>query len=208
MNSKTFYFAYIFGSVNVLGGPAFGTSYDVAHACQKCGSGAIPQGPRYIENDPNTSYRIFKTLDGETIIDTDLANKLKSKGISSLFEVFDSDKQKLPYMELRHQALLPRFTANTQGYEIEDQCPHCKRDGYFGVDDPLKLVYENIDEAITSNHILATFETFGNSSIETTFQNSNLSSPLLIFSDELVCLFQEENLSNMSFEKVAIDVLI
>ena len=202
MSSRVFYFPTMTAFVGVIGGTKFGTKYDLTHACQKCGSGATPQGPRYIEKKPKTKHKLFSISTSEILVDIELAQKLMSIGIHSLVEVYDQKNQKLPYMELRYQAQLPRFSEKTTGYVLSDQCSKCHRDGYYSADDPLKLLYENIDESITSNHILATFEIFGNSWKHDSLRSSIFPPPQPIFSGELAKSLEQENLSKLEFNEV------
>ena len=205
MNSRVFYLPVTIGFVDVIGGAKYGTKYDFTRACQKCGSGALPVGPLYLEKNPSTKYQMFKTLDHETLVDIKLAQTLRSMGINTFAEVYDQQKQKLPYMELRHQAQLPKFSKKTSGYKIEDQCETCMLNGHFNNRDPLKLVYENIDESITNNHVLATFELFGNSFISEPAEDSIFATPFLIFSKELKELLENEGIPELTFDEVLIN---
>lgn len=199
-------FARIIVSVQkkVFGGPHFGTKYDFTNSCSKCGSGAIPIGPRFIELKRVPKEPIFQTLDGEILMTTQLASMFWSLGDGFLAEVRDaSSKELLPFWELRAQAELSGFCKSTTGFERERACAHCERDGYFAIPHtPLNLVYQAPSLAFDNLHVLSTYERFGNSRLREPLEKSVFARPLFIVSQEIQSRFLNHRTPGVTFETI------
>ncbi len=192
-------------SVEINGGPSCGTKYSLEKACKFCGSGASPIGNRIVEGIPPKSGRIFFTDDHELIVDDRLGYALQDIGIHTLVQVVDMQSNVLPFKELRPEATLPPFSKLTKGYELEDQCKHCMRDGFFNIPRvELKLVYENIDPSFFKYNVLTTNELFGTSCIREPFSESIFAKPILIVSDKVVELLKSETIRTDSFDPIKI----
>lgn len=188
---------------NVMGGPHFGTRYSLDSACPHCGTGAEPTGPRYVAR-LSATCPAFITLDGDVLVSSTVAQALEQVGVSSLSEVRQvSTGRPLPYMELRWSRTLPPFSGSTTGYERERPCPACGRDGYFEVlKMPLRLVYDKIDASFRKEHVLATFERFGNSRLRSPFNDSVIAGPLYIVSEMVMDCLRKLRVRNIDFEDV------
>jgi hypothetical protein len=202
---KKFYQLLADELVGVVGAAYYNTEYDMRNACPKCGTGAILIGPRYMSGLGNVKKRLFFAGYGELLADEKLADRLAPIGIENLAEVYSSKGKKMPFMEIKGEEVIPRFSDLTTGYAIEGQCDFCKRDGYFNrVHTPLKLVYENIDEKILQKDILITYERFGLSRLRTPFKESVFAGPYFIISDKVKNFLEEEKVKGLEFEPVTI----
>ena len=171
----------------VYGGPTYGTKYSLTGACSQCGTGAEPQGPRILPKFRAPYHPILLTFDGEILVNLDRAQSLKSLGVSCLEEVRTPTGNLLPLMELRREAILPPFSPKTTGYEREQPCPQCGRDGFFGIPhQPLTLVYEALSQQYRGKQVLWTFERFGNSRLRSPFEDSAFAAPLYVVSREVM----------------------
>lgn len=130
---------------------------------------------------------------------------LQSIGVNKLAKVVDLQSRVLPFKELRPEVILPPFSKSTTGYEVEDSCKYCMRDGFFHIPRvKLKLVYDDIDPVFFKYNVLATHELFGTSSINEPFSKSVFASPKLIISDLIVEVLKSESIGADSFEPVTI----
>ena len=190
-------------SEEISGGPSCGTKYSLDHACKFCGSGAIPIGNRVVKNIPHGLGRIFFTDDHELIVDDRLGIALQAIGIDTLAHVVDLQSNVLPFYELRPEVTLPPFSKLTTGYEVEDQCIYCKRDGFFHIPRvDFKLIYENIDPIFFNYNVLVTYELFGTSWINEPFSDCAFASPKFIVSNKVAAVLKSESIKPISFEPV------
>ena len=165
----------------VYGGPTYGTKYSLIGACSHCGTGAEPQGPRIMPEFREPQHPILLTFNGEILVNLDTAKSLEALGVGCLEEVQTRTGDLLPLMELRREAILPPFSPKTIGYEREQPCPQCGRDGFFGIPhQPLALVYEALSQQYRGKQVLWTFERFGNSRLRSPFEDSVFAAPLYV----------------------------
>ncbi len=191
--------------MNAFGGPSAGTRYDLSKSCKYCGTGAEPIGPRFISELKKSKKKIFYTLDREVLMDMTLVQHLSKAGIDCFAKVFNTQKNQLPYMELRGEAILPSFSHKTDGYIKEGECPYCKRDGYFNNSpEKLSLVYENLPSHFLTKNILITYERFGLSALREPFKDSVFASPLFVVSDLIKNAFETEKIKTVTFEPVTL----
>lgn len=93
----------------------------------------------------------------------------------------------------------------TTGYEIEDSCKDCNRDGFYHtprVD--LQLVYENLDPDFNKYNVFATHELFGTSCLKEPFSESVFANPKLLISEKVVAVLKSESIKTDSFKPVKI----
>ncbi|MFX0209606.1 MAG: hypothetical protein ACFFDT_26740 [Candidatus Hodarchaeota archaeon] len=191
--------------VDASGAAFYGTKYDMKKACPKCGTGAIPTGSRYMSGLKKLRKGLFLAGYGELLASVELAEKLISLGIKNLAEVYNTKGIKMPFMEIRGEDVLPPFSQKTAGYAIDEQCPVCKRNGYFDLrEGPLRLFYEKVDRSLLEKHILITYERFGYSYLRTPFKDSVLAKPKFIVSCKVKNLLEEEKVRGLEFEPVTI----
>lgn len=79
--------------------------------------------------------------------------------------------------------VFPPFGPATTGYTTSEQCPICRRDGYFNIPHvPLQLAY---DMSVPKCAVAETYERFGNSRPNPDLKASYLAAPRLILSEEV-----------------------
>ena len=149
---------------------------------------------------------VFSDLDGEILINLDVAKSLNAIGVECLAKVQAfRTTDLLPLKEMRWEAVLPPFSENSTGYEREHPCPKCDRDGFFGLPKvPLCLVYDNLPPEYKNKNILATFERFGNSRLRSPFKDSVFATPLYIVSSQVADCLNNQGVKGIDFEPVAI----
>lgn len=189
-----FYEIIVSGLINVDGGPMYGTQYSLADACDRCGTGAKPVGPRIMRRFRVSNAPIFLSLDHEILVSLDMADGLRALGVESLADIRGvKTGEELPLKELRAEATLPPFSKETTGYEREGVCPKCGRDGYFNIPHvPLKLVYRGLAPEYASKKVLATYERFGNSRLREPFKDSVFAMPVYVVSALVASYLKKE----------------
>ena len=190
----------------VFGGPEYGTKYSLDGACDVCGTGAEPIGPRIVTSFKAPKSPIFSILGEEMLVNLETAQELHMIGVECLAEVRGlKTKTLLPLMELRWEAVLPPFAEETRGYERDRPCPKCNRDGFFGIPrEPYRLVYKNLSAEYRHKKVLATFERFGNSRLRSPFKDSHFATPLPIVSGQVGEYLQTKAGKVVDLEPVAI----
>jgi len=168
--------------VNVCGGPSSGTEYSMEGACPACGTGALQVGPLTLPRFKAPAADLFSTLDDEILVSGSLGELLLDRGVKCLGPVVRGNSaEPLPFWQLVPEAVLPPFSRATSGIVRERPCPHCDRDGYFGIPHvPATLVYDSLPPPILEKDLLATFERFGNSRLRTPFRDSVFAAPLYV----------------------------
>jgi len=199
-----YYLLTVGKQVGVYGGPYGGSEYSLVNACSVCGTGAECVGPHILPGIRRAWKGVLVTLDLEILIPDELAGALKTIGEDFLRDVVrPKSGERIPYYELMPQGILPRFSAQTKGYEIEAQCPACKRDGHFNIPHvPLQLVYEDVDPSLAKKDVLCTFEHFGNSKLRTPFKDSGFASPLFVVSERFATCLKENGARRVELEEV------
>lgn len=109
------------------------SNYNLEDACKNCGTGAKLVGNLNCKGLTKVSIDFFQTLDWDFLISDNLYKFLLSKGvqISNLKKVFDSKRNELPFYHLYTELNFPKSLPMSEGLVTEDQCPVCKRNGYF-----------------------------------------------------------------------------
>ena len=91
-------------------------------------------------------------------------------------------KEPVEFWSLEPEAMLPPWSKESKGFQVESQCLQCHRDGFFNTPKTsLDLVYA----AMPAVDVLATWEHFGISRLGTPFEESLFAIPRLIVSDRM-----------------------
>jgi hypothetical protein len=203
---KELYWLVVPKEVNlVIGGPLYGTKYSLSTACEVCGTGAEPIGPRFVPRFRIPKAPIFSILGREVLVNLEIAHALRALGVECLAEVrhFKTGAL-LPLMEMRWEGVLPPFAEKTTGYKRELPCPKCQRDGFFmTLRGPLSLAYENLPTQYRDKAVLATFERFGNSRLRSPFKDSVFARPLHIIDGHVAELLTEKGEGGIRLEPVS-----
>lgn len=138
--------------------------FDVDTGCKRCWAGANQVASLVLsEFHPRASECICETLDGHWLVREPLREKLKLVVDSGCLSVVRSPREAIVgWAQLIATSTLPRLSPNTVGIELEDQCPVCHRDGYYGSRYPdFHPHYEMLN--IKEHDVAATYERFGKS---------------------------------------------
>lgn len=185
----------------VRGGPSARGGYDLSLGCPRCGTGS-KTGEALVLPSLDLKKKVMLTLKREYLVSADLAVRVSSIASHVLRRTLSKQAgASEKWFELIPEKTLPRFSEVSTGFEVERQCPVCKRDGFFNIPHvPLKLVYDIEREALAGCHLLETFECFGNSRLLPLLSDCSFAAPKLIFSEKLKVLF--EGIREVEFEEV------
>jgi hypothetical protein len=169
-----------------LGGPSYGTTFDLGEACPACGTGARQTSPLLLDAaDTPRRGDLFQTLDGEILVSPRVAEALDGANLGAVSLKQARDHRTgapIPWHQLLVVHELPPWHPDSVGFEREEPCPECRRDGYFhGVGYPFELVYAatELDEA---PDVAWTYERFGNSKLREDVSESHFAAPQLLVS--------------------------
>lgn len=186
-----------------LGGPSFGTTFELADACPACGTGARQSSPLLLdgrETPPRGS--LFQTLDSEILVSSPVAEALHNSRLSGLSLQQARDRrtgEPIPWHQLLVAYELPPWHPDTVGFEQEHQCPECRRDGHFHtVGHPLEIAYPAaaLEEA---PDVAWTCERFGNSVLREDFSESHFAAPQLLVSPRVREVLADSGVRNVDF---------
>jgi hypothetical protein len=126
----------------------------------------------------------------ETILPKELAQKLRSSGVTCLRPIVSwQTRESTGFEELLAEAVLPKFAPETRGYEFsrtDPPCPACKRSGYYGIpDEELQLVYRGVAAEVQQRAVLETWERWGISRLREKFSDSRIAGPVQVVSDRV-----------------------
>ena len=141
----------------VLGGPRFGTDYDISTACPACGAGMRQTSAYVLDGSDEESmaklgpYRAVSSY-GEILVDERLAETLANAGLSglSLRSVYarqeDMRQIKLPWRQMWASHTLPPISPRSTGIERDKVCKSCGRSKFgYSLKEPMRLAYRAQD---------------------------------------------------------------
>jgi len=162
--------------------PADGGRYDMAHGCTRCGAGAVRIDPLFVS--PSTCKTgVAATYKLQVVVSKDVFDRLSVAGVTCMRQLVDKKtKEPVEFWSLEPEAMLPPWSKESKGFQVESQCLQCHRDGFFNTPKTsLDLVYA----AMPAVDVLATWEHFGISRLGTPFEESLFAIPRLIVSDRM-----------------------
>ena len=190
-----------------LGGPTYGTEYDLANACPVCGTGAVQTSPLYLRGgDPPKTADIFKTLDNDVLVSPKVAEAFLREQVTGAElrqAIGHKDREPLPWFQLVCTHELPRMSGLSK-LSRDDPCRLCSRDGYYDLGrEPSRIVYDasqvNLDELPDFS---CTWERVGKSVLREPFKKSHLASPLLVVKPRVYKIFRQLKVRGAVFEPV------
>jgi hypothetical protein len=194
-----------------LGGPTYGTVYDLADACAQCGSGATQTSPLILApSQVAKKGDITMTLDNEILVSEDLALKLREASVTGC-ELRPSQPLKgqfaQPWIQIVTDVTLPPMAETTRGVVRQKPCPVCGRDGYFhSAHIPFEVLYDRHEVRLDSlPDMMHTHERFGNSKLAVPFKESHFAFPLLIVKPRLFDLFAAAKIRGVEFVPVTLE---
>jgi hypothetical protein len=196
------------------GGPRYGTTFTLEHACPRCGTCARPVGDvRLRASDVRKRGDVFETLDGERLVSDRVRDALIAADVTGCeFHRVRAacTGEPLPWMQLVAPFELPPFDPETTGGVVrEDPCPECDRDGYFATaKSPLELHYALAPGDLEEMpDLVSTWEHFGRSKLVEPFEESVFARPLLLVKPRVVEVIQSLKIRGLAFEPVALSRL-
>jgi hypothetical protein len=172
------------GKPRGLGGPSYGTMYDVSKGCPQCGTGSPQVSPLFVRpGDAPARSNVWQTLDGELLLAPDLTSVLDgATGVRLRQAISNVDSSPLPWFQVIPPHELPPMAPTTVGVYQSDRsrtapCPRCRRDGFF-TRAAYTIRYE-LDLASVPD-VSHTYEYFGRSVLREPFAQSHLAQPLPI----------------------------
>jgi len=176
--------------LSVYCGPKDGGRYDFSAACRVCGTGARRVDPIRLPHS-NLKDRVASTLKYEIMIPPRLVPSLRAVEPNCLREIVTGkDRTPSGFFELIGETVFPPFGPSTTGYTTSEQCPICRRDGYFNIPHvPLQLAY---DRSVPTCAVAETYERFGNSRPNPDLKASYFAAPRLILSEAMCEIIKGE----------------
>jgi hypothetical protein len=139
---------------SALGGPRFGTTYDMSQACPTCATGARQTSPLIVYDDELRTvekHRIASTNYQDLLIrDTDVERLIAANVTGAAFWPASVKRKSGAVNELRWQQaviehVMPPMAA-TSYLDRKGVCPTCHRGGFTGVSDqPQRFMYRAED---------------------------------------------------------------
>jgi hypothetical protein len=173
------------GQPRGLGGPTYGTTFDLSKGCPRCGTGSTQLSPLFLlPSDAPQRANVWQTLDNEVLLAPDLKSALlDATGVELRQAMSSVDSHPLPWFQLIPLHELPPMAPTTIGIYQPDRsrlvapCPRCHRDAYF-----TRMVYAiryELDVAGVPD-VSHTYERFGRSGLVEPFAKSHFAQPLPI----------------------------
>lgn len=195
------------------------SNYDLNSACKRCGTGARLLPPLHVAGIGKVKEDLFATLDGDIIISEGLHSKLHSANIKieDCLPVVDRFLKPLPFYHLTSRLTFPRSLDTSEGFEIEDQCPECRRDGFYNkvtlgalsnevstFVSPLILRYGFIPERfLAQSDVFCSWECLGSSNLSVVGNKAvRFARPIIIVSEKFRTVLQNIKQKKISFDRV------
>lgn len=138
--------------------------YDYSTGCDRCGTGSKQVHDLTLaEFSPRRTERITETMDGHWILHATVRDKVKAKVPNASFRPVHGLKKAIKdWFQLVHDVELSQLDPKTEGLTTEDQCPVCRRDGFFGLVERDFTPHLHLPLPVRWN-VAASWECFGNS---------------------------------------------
>jgi hypothetical protein len=196
-----------------VGGPAHGTKYDLSNACPLCGTGAIQTSSLILTpNQFPKRARMFQTMYHEYLVSSELMEVLARPKFNGLEmrQAVAKGIGSVPWYQLIASFVMPPMSKRTKGVirdPLTPPCTRCNRDGHFNTYEELSMMtYDAADVSVKDvPDAVVTWEHFGVGGLQTPFQESNFSSPLLLVSRRVFEVLQGQKVRGLSVEPVRID---
>jgi hypothetical protein len=218
---KYYILSYKRAPIGESGEPCHST-YELTSACTTCGTGAILVGNLRVKGLSKVNKELFETLDEDCIISKKLYEALLENEINlgTLLNIVDHRGNDLPFFHLYTIKHLPQTKSND--FEIEGQCPTCKRNGFFtkvviSTDDqtPTKIFPYNLHysadvlNVLQKQDFIFTWECMGLSNLKACDKYVvRYARPLLIISEKFKIALEILKIKGIEFEEVSIDKLV
>lgn len=190
--------------------------YDFTNACHECGTGARLVGNLKLIGINKLKKDFFETYMGDYVLSERLLNFLKTKNIISeeLKNVCNSKNMEQPYYHLYTNVTLPP-AIKKEGLATDDQCPICKRNGFFSKLSkqngkttvlPSGIVYSTSQiSKMGSHHFFLTWECFGYSNPVAHGNNEvGFARPLIVVSECFKNAIEDFKVKGVEFKLIEV----
>ena len=164
--------------------PADGGRYDMREACPHCGTGSVRLDPLFVVSSA-CKAGVAATYKQQIVVSSDVHARLVAAGVRSLRRALGRNREPVNFWSLEPEMVLPAWSRDSKGFErseIQPPCVFCHRDGFYDrPKESLSLIYD-IDPGVD---ICATWEHFGASRLDASFDKSLFASPRLIVSERV-----------------------
>jgi hypothetical protein len=195
------------------GGVEWGMTYDMAHACPACGTGARQASAVFVDGEHIADlegHRAGATYHNHYLVDEGIAAELEGIGAAGLklrnvYGVMPDKRQvKLRWRQLTAERTLPPMSAATTGLARERACEVCRRNGYFRMDEaPTRILYRRSD-LHEADDVNMSWENYWFAVLRPDLRESLLSSPWLLVTPKVRRVFRDAGVT--SFEWVPIRI--
>jgi len=159
-----------------VGGPQYGTAYDLSKACPRCGACAVQTSPLLLPLSGLPKKGLLcATVFHEILVGQRLKEALQEAGVTGLElrqVCFYRNDEPLPWWQMISMFEMPKMSADTHGISWHDSergdCPVCERDGHgHMIDEPWDIAYSRVDvDVLNIPEVVRTWEVFGNSRVD------------------------------------------
>lgn len=189
-----------------LGGPTYGTEYDLSTGCVRCGSGATQTSPLFLRaRDLPETGGALRTTDGEIVVAHDVQSALSENRMAGgwLRRVHEAKSRRpLDWWQIVPEVELPPMAPSSRGVTCEGMCPVCQRDGHFATRaEPYALKYGALAPDDLPD-LVRTRELFGVSRIASRLEESHFAQPLIVMKPTVLDVLRTAQVRSVEFQPV------
>lgn len=196
-----------------IGGPQYGTEYDLTTGCRECGAGATQCSPLILPRSAlPKSGQICKGYRGEVLTSGRLADAIRTAkcvGVELRQASSFPTREPQPWWQLICGYTMPRLGPKTKGIirGKPEPCPLCQRDGhYMSTTEPMELVYNRGDVDLARlPDCVQTWECFGSSALPAPLPSNGIAQPLILVKQNVFELFRNLKVKRVEFDPVRVD---
>ncbi|MDI1445740.1 hypothetical protein [Polyangium sp. 6x1] len=194
----------------VLGGPRFGTDYDISTACPACGAGMRQTSAYVLDGSDAESmgklrqFRAVSSYD-EILVDERLAETLEGAGLSgiSFRSVYARQKDmrqvKLPWRQMWASHTLPPISPHSTGIERGKVCKSCQRSRIgYSLKEPTRIAYRALD-LIGAQDVNRMWEHFGIARWNGDLKTAVLSQPKFLVTPKVWRIFKDAGVTGFKW---------
>ncbi len=190
------------------GGPTYGTDYEMSRACRRCGTGARQISALILKaSELEKKGDVTQTLDNERLVSPSLADVLRGERLTGLeLRPVRSTKpaETVSWVQMVATEELPPMAQETEGVAVENQCPTCRRDGFFHTNKrPEQITYSSREVNPSAlPDVVRTWEHFGNSILKQPFEESHFAQPLFLVKPRVYEILRQNKIRGVVFTPV------
>lgn len=195
----------------IFAGPETGTKYDLTNACKRCGSGAIQVGPLRIRPSDLKKLDVQNGIYWHVIISKRLRDLFLKENVSGV--EFREITSKIDSKGLNYYQIIPKYNlppSLPSSFEIDNQCPVCKRDGYFDghiEGEPKILKYKLSEDTLNKADFFFSYELLGYSILRKPFEKSIFNQPKVLVIPKIFKIVSKLKIKEAGFYPVIVNNL-